>query len=139
MLGAKGVPPLVRHSVLAIYKKIGGGADGFIRAFKISRDTLAKSGYLFARDGNDIVANIHLTGKGFVRNSKHLMEGFEGSAKDLEFEKMFKMLEPRLYELDGPGGKKAKTTGESATEEKVKIAGSEAPSPLPDYPIKANK
>lgn len=107
MAGWRDLPALFRHSVVAIYKKVGGGPEGVVKAMLIARDTLAKSGYLNHRGGQEVLQGIVLTGKGFERNAKHLREGMAGSSKDLEFERLFKMIEPRLYELDGPGGRKA--------------------------------
>ena len=108
MPGWRDIPPLVRHCVVAVFNKgaTGGGADGVVRACRLCRDVLAKQGHLYHRSGDAVLAGIQLTGKGWVRNQKHIAEGFAGSAKDLAFEKLFKMVEPKLYELDGPGGAK---------------------------------
>ena len=133
MPGWRDLPALFRHSVVAIYGKIGGGPEGIVRALKIARDTLAKSGYLYSRGTNEVLEGIILTGKGWVRNAEHLREGFAGGAKDLQFEKLFKMIEPRLYELDGPGGKKAPNVNEGASqrgaEGRVQISGTGDPAP----------
>lgn len=116
MPGWRDFPILFRHSVVAIYKKVGGGPEGVIKAMLISRDTLAKQGYLNHRGNRQVLDGIVLTGKGFARNAVHLREGMAGSAKDLEFERLFKMIEPKLYELDGPGGKNAPKGAKDATE-----------------------
>ncbi len=99
------MPALLRHCVVAVYaKSTGGGPDGVVKAFKICRDTLAKSGYLAFRGSGQILDNIQLTGKGYERNLKHQHEGVHGGAVDVQFKKLFQMIEPRLYEYDGPGG-----------------------------------
>jgi len=106
MAGWRDVPPLVRHSVVAIYNKsTGGGPDGFIKAMRIARDTLAKSGYVYHGAKLAVLQDIQLTGKGWVRNLHHAAEGKAGEAKDLQFAELWKMIEPKLWELDGPGGK----------------------------------
>ena len=94
--------------VVAIYhKSTGGGPDGVVRAMRIARDKLGQWGYLYHLGGNEVLEGVQLTGKGWVRNQKHISEGFSGATKDLEFARLFKLIEPRLYELDGPGGVKA--------------------------------
>jgi len=106
MAGWRDVPPLVRHSVVAIYNKsTGGGPDGFIKAMRIARDTLAKSGYVYHGAKLAVLQDIQLTGKGWVRNLHHASEGKAGEAKDLQFAQLWKLIEPKLWELDGPGGK----------------------------------
>jgi hypothetical protein len=101
------VPALVRHSTLAIYNKsTGGGADGFIKALRISRDTLAKHGYLYSGQGLAVLEGILLTSKGWIRNKKHEEEGRSGEQKDRQFASLWKMIEPRMAELDGPSRKK---------------------------------
>lgn len=105
MPGWRDIPALVRHSTVAIYgKSFAGQRDGFIRALRVSRDTLAKQGYVYHGANVAVLQNIRLTGKGWLRNQKHLMEGFRGQAKDLEFARLWKTIEPRIWELDGPGG-----------------------------------
>lgn len=100
------VPALLRHCVVAVYRKsTSGSPDGVVRAFKICRDKLAQQGYLTPRGGNEILESIMLTGKGYERTLKHMREGRDGDAKDLMFEKLFKSIEPKLWEYDGPGGK----------------------------------
>jgi len=100
-------PALFRHMTVAVYNKSGGGgAHGVIKAMKITRDQLGKWGYLYHRGGNEVLEGIKLTGKGWVKNQKHISEGFAGQQKDLQFASLFKMVEPMLYELDGPGGVK---------------------------------
>lgn len=101
------IPALVRHSTLAIYNKsTGGGAEGFIKALRISRDTLAKQGYLYSAPGLAVLQDIQLTGKGWIRNRIHETEGQSGGAKDAQFSGLWKMIESRMAELDGPSGKK---------------------------------
>lgn len=93
--------------VVAVYNKsTGGGPDGVVRAMRIARAKLGQWGYLYHLGGNQVLEQVQLTGKGWVRNQKHLSEGLSGMGKDLEFARLFKMIEPRLYELDGPGGVK---------------------------------
>jgi len=105
MPGWRDIPALVRHSTVAIYgKSFAGQRDGFIRALRVSRDTLAKQGYVYHGANVAVLQNIRLTGKGWLRNQKHLREGFRGQAKDLEFARLWKTIEPRIWELDGPGG-----------------------------------
>jgi hypothetical protein len=107
MPGWRDFPALFRHMVVAVYNKsTSGGPDGVVKAMLITRDKLADWGYLYHRGGQEVLAGIRLTGKGWGREQKHLREGFAGNAKDLQFERLFKMIEPRLYELDGPGGTK---------------------------------
>jgi len=117
------VPALVRHSTLAIYgKSTGGGADGFIKALRISRDTLAKQGYVYDGKGLAVLENIKLTGKGWLRNRQHEAEGRSGDAKDRQFAQLWKMIESKLAVLDGPSGKKAdppKNSEEAAAREKL--------------------
>ena len=107
-MGWRDYPALFRHMVVAVHaKSTGGGPDGVKKAMLISRDQLGKWGYLYHRGGNEVLEGIHLTGKGWVRNQLHITEGRSGDAKDLQFAALFKQIEPQLYELDGPGGKKA--------------------------------
>lgn len=109
---------------------------------KIARDTLAKSGYLYPAGRNEVLEGIVLTGKGWVRDQQHLREGFAGSSKDLEFARLFKMIEPRLYELDGPGGKQPpKEVKEAQAAEKQKISAEPlaAPDPVGVYPYVKSK
>jgi len=123
MAGWRDVPALVRHSTLAIYNKsTGGGADGFIKALRISRDTLAKQGYVYHGEGLAVLQDIKLTGKGWLRNRQHEAEGRSGDAKDRQFAQLWKMIESKLAELDGPSGKKAdppKNSAEAAAREKL--------------------
>jgi len=112
----------VRHSTLAIYNKsTGGGADGFIKALRISRDTLAKQGYVYHGQKKAILEDIKLTAKGWIRNKQHEQEGRSGHDKDRAFASLWKMIEPRVPELDGPSGQKAekpKNSEEAAAREK---------------------
>ncbi len=102
------VPALLRHCVVAVYSKsTGGGPDGVVRAFKICRDKLAQQGYLYPRGNDQILESIQLTGKGYIRNLHHSHEGSPGNGKDLSFARLFDMVEPRLYEYDGIGGRQA--------------------------------
>lgn len=124
--GWKDVPALLRHCVVAVYNKTTSGSpDGVVRAFKICRDQLAKQGYLYHRGQNEILESILLTGKGHARNNEHSREGFSGAAKDLQFQRLFKMIEPRLWEYDGRGGRQAPkdnrptATGEAQDHEKA--------------------
>lgn len=126
--GWKDIPALLRHCVVAVYTKTtGGGPDGVVRAFKICRDQLAKQGYLYHRGQNEILESIQLTGKGFVRNQEHSREGFPGAVKDKHFQRLFKFIEPRLWEYDGAGGRSApksdrpSSTGESQDAEKAAL------------------
>lgn len=110
------VPAILRRCVVAVYgKSTGGGPDGVVRAFKICRDKLAKDGYLYPRGSDQVLESIQLTGKGFNRNLHHVQGGPTGDAKDLSFSRLFEMLEPRLYELDGRGGKQAPSGQPSAS------------------------
>jgi hypothetical protein len=117
------IPALVRHSTLAIYgKSTGGGADGFIKALRISRDTLAKQGYLYNGEGLAVLQDIQLTGKGWLRNRRHDAEGRSGDAKDRQFAQLWKLIESKLADLDGPSGKKSeapKNSEEAAAREKM--------------------
>lgn len=137
MAGWRDVPALVRHVTLAVYNKsTAGGPDGFIRALRIARDVLAKHGYLYHGAKLAVLEDIRLTGKGWHRNQMHLREGFEGAYKDLEFARLFKMIEPRLRELSGPGGqrppKSVGDTGEREDREKAEVQVDNRP--LPIYP-----
>ena len=101
------IPALVRHSTIAIYNKsTGGGPDGFIKALRISRDTLAKAGYLYYGEGLAVLQDIQLTGKGWLKNKKHESEGRSGEAKDRQFAQLWKLIESKIPELDGPSGKR---------------------------------
>lgn len=106
MPGWRDQPALFRHCVVAIFNKgvTGGGADGVVRAMRMARDVLARQGHLYHGGTQQVLQGIRLTGKGFAQNAKHLREGMEGDRKDRAYERLFKMIEPRLYELDGPGG-----------------------------------
>ncbi len=127
MSGWRDVPALVRRCVVSVYGKTsGGGPDGVVRAFKICRDQLAKHGYLYPRGNDQILESIILTGKGYERDLDHNHSGHAGEAKDLMFSNLFEMIEPRLYEYDGRGGKQAprpqpSIDGISMDEEAVKI------------------
>jgi hypothetical protein len=117
------IPALVRHSTLAIYNKsTGGGAEGFIKALRISRDTLAKQGYVYHGQKMAVLEEIKLTGKGWLQNRKHMQEGKSGEMKDREFARLWKLIEPKLAELDGPSGEKPdppKNAAEAAAREKA--------------------
>jgi len=121
------VPALLRHCVVAVYNKsTSGQPDGVVRAFKICRDTLAKSGYLSFRGASEILEGIMLTGKGFERTLLHAREGFSGNQKDEAFDKLFKTIQPRLWEYDGPGGKqqpKTSTDGDAVGSDRADIIG----------------
>ena len=100
-------PSMFRHMVVAIYNKLpGGGPDAVEKAMLISLDKMGQWGYLYHRGGNEVLEGVKLTGKGWVRNQKHLAEGLGGQGKDLEFSRLFEMIRPRLHILDGPGGTK---------------------------------
>jgi hypothetical protein len=104
---------------------------------KIARATLGKQGYLFPPIGEEVLQNIRLTGKGWVRNQAHIREGFEGGAKDLQFERLFKLIEPKLYELDGPGGKKPPKSPASAKDAQAQErSGINPAAPQPKSPQK---
>jgi hypothetical protein len=110
MAGWRDIPMLVRHSTLAIYSKsTGGGAEGFIKALRISRDTLAKQGYIYSSSGLPVLQDIRLTSKGWLRNKKHEVEGRAGGAKDIAFAQLWKMIEHRIPVLDGPSGEKVES------------------------------
>jgi hypothetical protein len=123
MASWRDVPALVRHSTLAIYNKsTGGGADGFIKALRISRDTLAKQGYVYHGEAKAILQDIKLTSKGWIRNRQHEQEGRSGNEKDRAFASLWKMIEARVPELDGPSGEKTeppKNSKEAAAREKL--------------------
>jgi hypothetical protein len=108
---------------LAIYNKsTDGGPDGFIKALRISRDTLAKQGYVYHGEGLAVLENIRLTGKGWLKNRQHESEGASGAAKDAAFAGLWKMIESQLWKLDGPSGKKPdppKDAREAAAREKI--------------------
>lgn len=120
MAGWRDIPPLVRHSTVAIYNKsTGGGPNGFIKALRIARDTLAKSGYVYHGAKLAVLQDIQLTGKGWLRNQKHASEGKSGEMKDLQFARLWKMIEPRLWELDGPGGKQPPRVSSDQTDKEA--------------------
>lgn len=122
MASWKDIPALVRHSTLAIYNKsTGGGAEGFLKALRISRDTLAKQGYLYHGEKTAILQDIKLTGKGWIRNKQHESEGRSGHEKDRAFASLWKLIEARVAVLDGPSGVKVdspKNSEEAAAREK---------------------
>ena len=105
----KDIPRLLRHCVVAVHAKVGGaGEAGVISALKICRDCLEKNGYLYRSNvGKALLDDIRLTAKGYQRNQEHLREGGAGERKDLSFKKLFQQIQPIIFELDGPGGKKA--------------------------------
>jgi hypothetical protein len=117
------IPALVRHSTVAIYgKSTGGGPDGFIKALRISRDTLAKQGYVYYGEKLAVLQDIKLTSKGWLRNRRHEQEGRSGEAKDRMFAQLWKSIESRIPDLDGPSGKKSeppKNAREAAEREKL--------------------
>lgn len=123
MASWKDIPALVRHSTLAIYNKsTGGGPDGFIKALRISRDTLAKQGYVYHGQKKAVLQDIKLTGKGWLQNRKHEQEGRSGHDKDRAFAQLWEMIKPQLAALDGPSGVKAeppKDVKEGAAREKL--------------------
>ena len=118
------VPAILRRCVVAVYSKsTGGSPDGVVRAFKICRDKLADQGYLYHRGQNNILESITLTGKGYLRNLHHDQASIAGQAKDLTFSRLFKMLEPKLYEYDGAGGKqppRSSADGSASADEQQK-------------------
>lgn len=123
---------------MAVYKKSTNGLpDGFVRALTITRAKLADWGYIYhGGHPNAPLDKIFLTGKGWKANLRHESESFMGDLKDLEFERMFKEIQPRLHELDGPGGAQPPDAPKEAEEqqdvEKVEIAFDDRPRPL--YP-----
>lgn len=121
----------MRHSTLAIYNKsTGGGADGFIKALRISRDTLAKQGYVYAGQKMAVLEEIKLTAKGWLQNRKHVAEGRSGAEKDKAFAQLWKLIENRVWELDGPSGEKPsppKNSEEAAAREKMPSKPGEKP------------
>ena len=120
---------------MAVYaKSTAGGPDGVVKAFLICRDTLAKSGYLTPRGGSAILDDIALTGKGWERNQHHMRQGAEDARKDAQFEKLYKLLEPRLWEYDGPGGKDPPKDPPSPDGQQDKADISDSRSPQPDLP-----
>lgn len=90
--------------------------DGFLKALRISRDTLAKQGYVYHGKKLSILQGIQLTGKGWLRNRKHESEGKSGEAKDREFARLWKMIEPKIPELDGRPDEKGKADAEPKRE-----------------------
>lgn len=134
MPGWRDQPALFRHVVVRIFNKgvTGGGAEGVVRAMRMARDVLARQGHLYHSPGTQVLDGIRLTGKGFVQNAKHLREGFEGDTKDQQYAKLFKMIEPRLYELDGPGGAKPPKPPNSPSD---RDAGIDPDRPQPDKQI----
>jgi len=126
MPGWRDIPALVRHSTMAIYEKsFSGDPDGFIRALRVSRDTLAKQGYVYHGAGLAVLQDIRLTVKGWLRNRKHIAEGFYGQQRDMAFARLWKTIEPKIWELDGPGGqqppKGVQTQQEREGQEEVDI------------------
>jgi hypothetical protein len=96
------IPALVRHSTLAIMSKsTGGGPTGFLKALRISRDTLAKAGYVYHGKGLSVLQGIQLTEKGWLRNKKHHSEGKGGTAKDHQFADLWNLIKPKIPEIDG--------------------------------------
>jgi hypothetical protein len=138
MPGWRDIPPLFRHCVVAIFNKgvTGGGADGVVRAMKIARAQLGKQGYLYPAAGQEVLEGIRLTGKGWTRNQQHIREGFQGSNKDLQFERLFKMIEPKLYELDGPGGRQPPKPANAKDSQDQERAGINPAAPQPQSPSK---
>ena len=137
-MGWRDVPALFRHMTLAVYKKSTSGMpDGFVEALKITRAKLAEWGYIYhGGHPNAPLDKIFLTGKGWKRNLQHERESFMGDLKDLEFERLYKEIEPRIYELDGPGGRQPPEAPKNAEDqqdaEKVDIRTDASPGPL--YP-----
>ena len=69
-----------------------------------------------------MLQDIKLTGKGWLRNQKHEAEGRSGDDKDAQFASLWKLIESRVWELDGPSGKKPeppKSSAEAAAMEKI--------------------
>jgi hypothetical protein len=96
------IPALVRHSTLAIMSKsTSGGPRGFLKALRISRDTLAKQGYIYHGKGLSVLQGIHLTEKGWLRNRKHHAEGKSGEAKDRQFAMLWQSIKSKIPEVDG--------------------------------------
>jgi len=60
---------------------------------------------MFHRGKAQILEDIGLTGKGYIRNLQHETQGITANEKDLKFDALFAMIAPRLWEYDGPGGK----------------------------------
>lgn len=128
MIDWKSVPRILRHCVVAVNGKVGGH-DSVIRAIKICRECLEKNGYLYktnAVKSGALLADIRLTAKGWERNQEHLREGFSGEKKDLVFKSLFEQIEPKLWELDGPGGRqppKENDPEQSGQQDDVKLEG----------------
>jgi len=111
------IPALVRHSTIAIYgKSTNGGPTGFLKALRISRDTLAKQGYVYHGQRMSILQGIQLTEKGWLRNRKHHAEGKGGEAKDRQFASLWAMIKARIPELDGRPDEKGRPDPEPKRE-----------------------
>lgn len=134
------MPALVRHMTVAIYNKsTGGGPDGFVRAMMMARGRLAKWGYIYhGGNPNEPFTKIFLTAKGWKRNLRHDSESFLGDLKDLHYARLYDSIEPRMHELDGPGGKrppkeaKPKEAKDQQSPEKAELDLDDKPRPL--YP-----
>ena len=64
-------PDLFTHMVLAIYKKKGGGEQGFLYAIEAALSFLIQNDYITS---DSDLQNISLTSKGQAQNARHARE-----------------------------------------------------------------
>lgn len=65
------LPLLLRHMVLAIYKKKGRGAAAFSAAMDIARSQLVLYGYLTKPSAEGPLSRVRLTSKGTRKDAEH--------------------------------------------------------------------
>lgn len=65
------LPALLKHMVLAIYKKKGTGASAFAAAMDIARSQLVEHGYLTLPSKEGPLSRLRLTAKGQRKDAEH--------------------------------------------------------------------
>lgn len=93
--GPDNVPSQVRHCMIKVAKKKGGGKKGARAAWNICRWHLTRSGYLkkpYRKDAKATKGRLKMTQKGSRANMKHSNEP-DVDRKNKEFRKLFRKLD----------------------------------------------
>lgn len=102
-----GIPTLVKHVALAIFKSGDLKGNKFKKtqaAFDIARSRLVEYGYLKKGSEQGPPENIKLTGKGHKREGYHRNEGGEGKSKTTEWDQLYSLIQETEEEAPGEEG-----------------------------------
>lgn len=92
---ADSVPSQLRHCMVAVAKKQGGGERGARAAWNICRWHLTRSGYMkkpYRRDAKATPSRLKMTQKGVRASMKHSKEP-DVDKKNKEFHRLFRSIE----------------------------------------------